>query len=234
LEERIACMIDTSRLQRLLHHLQTPSTVPQADQVAASITHWFGYYRSLQRILERYRERYTAYTTALQHAQAQLPSDPATTAPAPPLAAVHDGYPALRSEMDLFCVFAKAVLDGMAETFQGYFALAWDKIAVSHARLLREFGRLCQEHHYVLDPAHLPVDMSEVQHHLEQHAPVRARHPTQQERRVTTPDIATFMRFVTLVDRYIDAMVQFLEVNVAHSILHHAISPTTPPEMPQS
>jgi hypothetical protein len=226
-------MIDTNRLQRLLHQLQRQPTVPQAAQVAASIAQWFGYYRYLQIVLERYQEAETAYTAALQRLDAQGQHAPRERPPSR-LAGTQDlaALQALATEwytaMDHVCQFAKNVLDGVADTFQGYFALAWDTVEHSYARLLSNFTRLCQEKQYLLHLAYLQGDMQAVHDHLAAHTPAGAR-PMPQSALLELPhETEKFTRFVTLLDRYIDAMVQFLEVNVAHSILHRAPSP---PEM---
>jgi hypothetical protein len=73
--------------------------------------------------------------------------------------------------------------------------------------------------------------MHEVHNHLQQHTPDVARHLAQDAMLFNAQGNEKFMRFVTLIDRYINAMLQFLEVNVAHSILHQS---NHPPEMPQA
>jgi hypothetical protein len=64
-------MIDIRRLERLLHQLQTQRTMPQADRVATSIARWFGYYRRLQIVLERYHDVYTVSLNFSQFVEAQ-------------------------------------------------------------------------------------------------------------------------------------------------------------------
>jgi hypothetical protein len=73
--------------------------------------------------------------------------------------------------------------------------------------------------------------MHAMQRYLTQHFPTSPRHGTLRKTRVPAPALDTCLRLVILLDRYIDAMLHFLAVNVAHSILHRATSPPTPPEI---
>src|SRR5439155_17321860 len=170
--------------------------------------------RCLQRTLERYRDTHTAYRHARQryrhqreglaHGASLLP-----TAARHELAEIHDLYSELQCEGESFYTLAIGVLDSIADTFQCYFGLSWDRSAATHTRLCKHFHFLCTEKDLILTPTALRVLMPDV------HACIAES----RARLTSMTDAGYLMTCLTKVDAYSAAMLQFFAMNGEKAVL---------------
>jgi len=124
----------------------------------------------------------------------------------------------------LFYLFARATLDGIAETVRAMFALPWTRAEFSHRRFTREFSRLCAEYRFTGDTQEVYDRLCELQ--------ARVVEPP------STPEAAygetgavaqeTLHELMSCIEHYIRVLLHFLERNVTHSVLSRNTCPAQP------
>jgi hypothetical protein len=220
-----------------LAHVRNCTDTPAAQTLERRITAWLAYYHSLQFIRERYHQTNTAYIQAITHylqMRERLPRDLrlSPTAAQHAWEEAHALHRALQEKQASFYTFAAGLLNSIADTFQCYFALAWPRSDITHARLTRDFYALCLEHRLLPAPTALPTLMRELHAYIV--AAPASRAPVIDER----PE-ERLMALSTAMDVYIAAMMQFFTRNVEHSVLgrgladhRQAIGSSHPPAHP--
>ena len=209
-------------IEIFLAHVRTYTDTPAAQTLERRITAWLAYYHSLQFIRERYHQTNTAYVQAITHylqMRERLPRDPrlSPTAAQHAWEEAHALHRTLQEKQTSFYTFAAGLLDSIADTFQCYFALAWPRSDITHARLTRDFHALCLEHRLLPAPAALPTLMRELHAYIV--AAPASRAPVIDER----PE-ERLMSLTTAIDVYIAAMMQFFTRNVEHSVLGRGLA----------
>src|SRR5262245_59420294 len=204
-------------IEIFLAHVRTCTDTPAAQILERRITAWLAYYHSLQFIRERYHQTNTAYIQAITHylqMRERLPRDPRLSSSAAQHAweEAHALHRALQEKQASFYTFAAGLLDSVSDTFQCYFALAWSRSDITHARLTRDFQTLCLQNTLLPAPTGLPRLMREL------HAYIVAA-PASRTLVIDERPEERLMALSTAIDVYIAAMMQFFTRNVEHSVL---------------
>src|SRR5262249_44989894 len=167
MNEMGASMSVITSVETFLDAIRTYTAMQTGQCLESRISWWLVSYRCLLHTLERYRDIHTTYIHARQRYRDQREGleqglSPRATIARHELAEIHDLYSELQCEGESFYTLAIGVLDSIADTFQCYFGLAWDRSAATHARLSRHFHSLCTEKALVLTPTALRLLMPDV------------------------------------------------------------------------
>src|SRR5262249_42450717 len=214
MNEMGASMSVITSVETFLDAIRTYIAMQPGQCLESRISWWLAYYRCLLHTLERYRDIHTTYIHARQRYRYQGERrehslSRRTTVARHELAEIHDLYSELQCEGESFYTLAIGVLDSIADTFQCYFGLSWDRSAATHARLSRHFHFLCAEKGLVLTPTALRLLMPDVRACL---AEPRAR-------LTSMTDVGCLMTCLSKIDAYSAAMLQFFAMNGEKSVL---------------
>ena len=214
-------MSPITSIEMFLTQVRTCTAPQDAKALERRITSWLAYYRSLQFIRERYGQLHTAYIHTINHylhMREHLPRDPGLSTTAQQARAeAHALYRTLQEKYASFYTFATGLLDSIADTFQCYFGLGWNRSEITHARLTRDFHALCMQQGLILAPTALPTLMREM------HAAIEASHPSLTPLIDERPE-ERLAALSTAINVYIAAMMHFFARNVEHSVLHSAVA----------
>ena len=209
-----ASMSVITSVETFLDAIRTYTAMQTGQCLESRISWWLAYHRCLLRTLERYRDIHTTYMHARQRYRHQRVGrehgvSHRTIVVRHELAAIHDLYSELQCEGESFYTLAIGVLDSIADTFQCYFGLSWDRSAATHARLSRHFHFLCAEKDLVLTPTALRLLMPDV------HACIAES----RARLTSMTDVGCLMTCLSKIDAYSAAMLQFFAMNGEKSVL---------------
>src|SRR5215472_5882661 len=214
-------MSPITSIEIFLAHVRASTAPQESHPLERSLACWLAYYRALQFVRERYSQTNTAYIQAITHylhTRERLRSEPrATTTAEQARAEAETLHRQLQDKYASFYIFAIGLLDSIVDTFQCYFALAWPRSDITHARLSRDFPAICRAKGLVLAPTALPTLMRELQAALV--APVPNRPSIIDER---PEDRLTALS--TAINVYIAAMMQFFARNESYSVLCNAFA----------
>jgi hypothetical protein len=200
--------------------------------VDTSFLPWLRYYAFLQEIHSEYRQL--------------LESRIAAWGPPPPGAHLRRQreWESFRRKLDLqiesFYIFAKILVDRIADTFCYHFRAKTIKYGSSHARLSRKFRQICENEGLEVQPPELPAMLSDLQRRVVEYRNDMIEHASAPDLLRSTllkpgpPRIAItelgapwhggatresedLGELFGLLGRYIMAMLQFFEANVGKS-----------------
>jgi len=214
-------MSPITSIEIFLAYVRTCTAPQEGHPLERSLACWLAYYRALQFVRERYGQTNTAYIQAITHylhTRERPRSERLAPAAARQARAEAEAlHRQLQDKYASFYIFAIGLLDSIADSFQCYFALAWPRSDITHARLSRDFPTICRAKGLVLAPTALPTLMRELQAALV--APVPSRPSVIDER---PEDRLTALS--TAVNVYIAAMMQFFARHEEHSVLSNALA----------
>ena len=205
-------MIDTIRVAHVVLAYDHRAPTDPDTMLQQRITAWVDYHKDLHRVLARYQALATAYAAAGQ-CSPHTPQESAEEQDSPHEAggevrtAIAVFRTALLREADNFAVCAQGLLHEIASTVGWYFALPWSRGEATHAQLTTQFQAVCAEKALVLPPDTLASLLGMLHTRIADGPPMR-------------PDIASedLSQVVALIEQYIRAMIQVLELNMVQSV----------------
>jgi hypothetical protein len=103
-----------------------------------------------------------------------------------------------------FYLFARAILDGMAETVRCVLGLPWSRAEFSHTRLLKAFPHLCTAYQLAGETQEVYAYLCELQTRIVEHDGTQAvAH-------------ATLHELLTCIEQYLRVVLRFLASNIEH------------------
>ena len=207
---------------------------------AASAGGWWRYHAFLTHVLVRHDRSNAEYVEAQKRWMrlAMRPESAGTSRPMTPEDVVAWKHTAdlatvLHLDIETFYLFAKILLDRIADTFGLVFGVKWRSGGSSYSDLSKRFAALCREKGLEIRPDNLPALISKlweaivdyrnkmIEHLDEPLMPGTLTSPGQASSIATgrgrqTEDPHALLR---MVDEYIEAMLTFFEVNAKKSAL---------------
>jgi hypothetical protein len=229
-------------------------TVLQRNQTSnilrSSMSVWYRYYDFLRIILVRYEEANTAYMTATEQHRKIFESSGSRLLTPEDEEWYQRGVELqskLHLEIESFYIFARILLDRIADTFAFYFSHPWEKAGSTHSKLTSWFRKICRETSLAGAPDELHTLMGDLNkrignyrnnfiEHLSEPRLMHATtwgadkktqvgfgimYPSDQERDSALINTKTgdISELLGAIDQYIAAMIRFFEANSEKSVL---------------
>lgn len=216
---------------------------------------WLRYCRFIGVIRERYEETGKTYMAVTERSLEAAKQSPGTHRLTPEEWEEHqrsyDLGLVLHLEIESFYVFAKLLLDRIADTFGYYFGVTWHKFGSSYVKLTGQFEQICAAKDLTLQYADLPKILHDLRERIVEYRTDVIEHVSdprllrgtswgadKKPKIITSPLYPSESEFpqyeqketenldelITMLEQYIAMMVDFFETNWEKSVLRESVT----------
>ncbi len=243
------------RVNHLVEEIRKHRDVRITNVACSSIGNWYSYYEFMKIIISRYKEVNDEYIKAMENEMYLIKTksdESGKTEMDDELLEVDqrlkDLGPRLHLEIESFYIFAKVLLDRIADTFGYYFHHKWKNRGSTHSELCFDVGKICENKKLVVHPPNIVDLIEELREKIVKYRTGEIEHPSEPRRLKGTtwgPDkktkissnviyptekesqnIATVQKtsedlneLLSKLENYMNAMADFLSANIQKSVM---------------
>ena len=251
--------MDTASIEKRIHNFveacRKRTDTKTGNILNTSLHPWLRYCRFIGVIRERYEEAGKAYMADTERMLETAKRSPGTHQMTPKECEEHqrsyDLSLILHLEVESFYVFAKLLLDRIADTFGHYYSIAWKRFGSTHSQLSVRFEQICTTKNLTLESTILPKFIQDLKkrivdfrtgniEHVSDPRLLRATswgadkkpkimtnplYPSESEfSQYEQKETENLDELITMLEQYIAMMVDFFETNWEKSVLRESVT----------